>query len=107
MAAQSQATIQSAGRSISAWRNYLVCDSPGASARTEMVVDEFVELCEAAPFRSFEVFLSDGRSFAVNHPDFIAVDGGAETATIYDEKSNFADVIDIFAIVSVRHEVAA
>lgn len=72
-----------------------------------MVVDKLVELSEAAPFHSFQVFLSDGRDFAVNHPDYIAVDIGAETATIFDEKANYADVIDILAIVSVRHEVAA
>lgn len=72
-----------------------------------MVVDKLVELCDAAPFHPFQVFLSDGRDFEVNHPDYIAVDTAAETATIFDEKANFADVIDILAIVSVRHEVPA
>jgi len=72
-----------------------------------MVVDKFVELCEVLPFRSFQIFLSDGRDFAVNHPDYISVDAGAETVTVFDEKSNFAEVIDILAVVSVRHEVAA
>ena len=72
-----------------------------------MVVDKLVELSGAAPFHPFQVFLSDGRECAVNHPDYIAVDVAAETATIFDEKANFADVIDILAIVSVRHEVAA
>lgn len=71
-----------------------------------MVVDKLVELCEAAPFNSFQIFLSDGRSFGINHPDYIAVDLAAETTTIFDEKSNFADVIDILAVVSLRHQVA-
>jgi hypothetical protein len=72
-----------------------------------MVVDKLLELCETAPFHPFQVFLSDGRDFEVNHPDYIAVDIAAETATIFAEKANFADVIDILAIVSIRHEVAA
>jgi hypothetical protein len=72
-----------------------------------MVVDKLLELCKAAPLHPFQVFLSYRRDFEVNHPDYIAVDLAAETVTIFDEKANFADVIDILAIVSVRHEVAA
>ena len=70
-----------------------------------MVVETFLELVEATPFREIELFLTDGRSFSVKHPDFIAIDAGSETVTVYHEKSAFADIIDIIAVVSVRHEV--
>jgi hypothetical protein len=69
-----------------------------------MEADKFFELCELTPVRSFQIFLSDGRNLTVTHPDYLAVDG--VTVTVYDEKSNFAEVIDISSVVSVRHEVA-
>ena len=71
-----------------------------------MEAAKFLELSEALPFRPLQVFLNDGRSFVINHPDYLAFDGGTGTMTIYDEQSNFAEVIDIFAVVSVRHEIA-
>jgi hypothetical protein len=69
-----------------------------------MEVEKLFELCEAAPFRELKVFLTDGRSFSVKHPDYVAIDG--ETITLYDDKSTYAEVIDAIAIVSVRHDVA-
>ena len=107
MAARLPATILSAGRFILVWLNFRVCDSPAANARIAMEVGKFFDLCELAPVRSFQVFLSDGRNFTVGHPDYIAVDGGAATVTICEETSNFAEVIDIGSVVSVRHEVAS
>jgi hypothetical protein len=71
-----------------------------------MEVAKFLELSEAVPFRPLQFFLSDGRNFVVNHPDYLAFEAGAGTMTIYDEQSNFAEVIDIFAVVSIRHEIA-
>ena len=71
-----------------------------------MEVAKFLELSEAAPFRPLQFFLTDGRNFVVNRPDYFAFDGGNGTMTIYDEQANFAEVIDISAVVSIRHEIA-
>ncbi|HEY1770426.1 MAG TPA: hypothetical protein VGG02_09240 [Chthoniobacterales bacterium] len=49
--------------------------------------------------------MNDGRNFAVNHPDYLAVN--VTEVTIFDEHSNFAETVDISAIVSVRYEVVA
>jgi hypothetical protein len=70
-----------------------------------MNAGKFFDFCEAAPFRPLQIFLNDGRNFAVNHPDYLAVN--VTEVTIFDEHSNFAETVDISAIVSVRYEVVA
>jgi hypothetical protein len=68
-----------------------------------MVPDKIADFCEAAPFRPFELFVSDGRSWLVKHPDFVSFDLAAERLTIYDEETDFADGIDMMAVVSLRY----
>jgi hypothetical protein len=49
-------------------------------------------------FRPFRLCLSDGRKFAVPHPEFIAV--GKKVVVVLD-KDDFARIIDALHIVSV------
>ena len=72
-----------------------------------MDVEETRKLKWARPFRAFALIVQDGRRFPVDHPDYLALDPAAESVTIFEKESNFAETIDIFAVVSARHEVAA
>ena len=71
-----------------------------------MTIEKLFDLCEASPSRELKLFLSDGRQFSVKHPNYVALDDGTETITVFDEVSRFAEVIDVLAVVSVRHEAA-
>ena len=68
-----------------------------------MVASTLADFCEAAPFRPFEVFLSDGRSWLINHPDFVSLNLADGALTVYDEQTDLADVIDLLAVVSLRY----
>jgi len=49
----------------------------------------------AQPFRAFTVFLADGRSYTVKHPDFIAIPASprGRDLMIYDDQgSHFIDM---------------
>jgi hypothetical protein len=63
-------------------------------------IQQIREAMHRAPFTPFVVRLVDGRSFTVEHPDFIAVprtDRG-RTLVIHDERMN---LIDLLMVVSV------
>jgi hypothetical protein len=50
-------------------------------------------------FKPFVVYLSDGRSYRVPHPEFIAL--GRGFVVIVDEKQNVPRTIDTLRIVSI------
>jgi hypothetical protein len=68
-----------------------------------MTFEKLSAFCAAAPFVSFELFISDGRAIRVNHPDYISLDPAGDTVTLYYEKSNLAEVIDLLAITSLQY----
>ena len=37
------------------------------------------------PFRPFRIILSDGRSFTIEHPEFVAMDPRGREVTFYEE----------------------
>jgi hypothetical protein len=60
----------------------------------------------AAPFRPFRVFLVDGRSYMVRHPDFIAVaaSGRHRDLTIHDDDG--PHYLDLGLVVEIHPEAA-
>jgi len=59
-----------------------------------------------APFRPFLVYLVDGRSLAVRHPELLSFEGGGRIAVI-ELEPGLAESIDVLMIVSVRPVDAA
>lgn len=68
-----------------------------------MTFEKLSAFATAAPFVHFELFLSDGRSIRVSHPDFVSLDEAGEAATIFYENSDLAEVVDFLAIISVQY----
>ncbi len=68
-----------------------------------MTFEKLTAFSTAAPFVAFELFLSDGRSIRVSHPDFLSLDPAGDAATVYYEDSNLAEVIDLLAIISLQY----
>lgn len=61
--------------------------------------DQVREAMHAAPFRPFKVYLTDGRSYVVQHPDFIALSPNPREMTIHDEQG--PHYIDMRAVVEI------
>lgn len=64
-----------------------------------MNIAEIKKLSHAQPFRPFNVYLADGRSVHVRHPDFLAF--GARSITVYEDPEA-AETIDVRLITSLK-----
>lgn len=65
-----------------------------------MTGNEILELQRAQPFRPFRLHLADGRSFDVDHPEFLASRGG-RTVVVYTSEDKF-EIIDLRLVVSLE-----
>ena len=64
-----------------------------------MNIEQIKSLSHAQPFKPFEVYMADGRSVRVKHPDFLAF--GGRSITVYDDLE-VAETIDVRLITSVK-----
>lgn len=72
---------------------------PNSDAR--MTMEQIRKLKQATPFVPFEIELVGGRLVHVAHPDFIALDPGGMTLTVY-ELPNAGEFIDVKLILSLK-----
>ena len=70
-----------------------------------MTPQDLNRLLTAKPFESFRIFLTDGRTFDVHHPDFVLV--GQRTAHIYEVDDPESRIYSNYAIVGLLHIVRA
>ena len=66
-----------------------------------MTVEQVFKVVHAAPFEPFEVHLTDGRSFYIDHPDFIARLGDDRTLFLINADDEQAHRIDANLVVSI------
>ena len=75
-----------------------------------MTKDNFAKSLKAftnrRPFRSFEIELTNGRRFRVEHPEAIVTRGGAGTAMFIDAAENF-HLFDHEGVAQLTDEVEA
>jgi hypothetical protein len=50
-----------------------------------MTVEQLVSVMHAQPFRPFTIHMGDGRTFRVNHPDFIARSPAGRTIIVFGD----------------------
>ncbi len=50
-----------------------------------MTLNQFRQALAKQPFRSFRIILADGRSFTIEHPEFVAMDPRGREVTFYEE----------------------
>lgn len=58
-----------------------------------MTLNQFTQALRRQPFRPFSLVLVDGRSFSVDHPEFVAIDRRGREVTFY-ASDNTQHVID-------------
>jgi hypothetical protein len=66
-----------------------------------MTINEILRLHQTRPFKPFAVFLPDGRSLAVRHPENLSYSEKGRTVHVYDD-SGTAEIVDLFLVVSLK-----
>jgi hypothetical protein len=67
-----------------------------------MNVKEVRELYSAAPFRPFEIVLTNGTTVYVGHPEFMMFSTGHRTVYVADERDGATKRIDVKLIVALN-----
>lgn len=65
-----------------------------------MTTEQLTKFHRAQPFVPFTIFLGDGRSFDVNHPELLAHAPNARTFAVWSD--GVYEVIDLLLVTSLR-----
>jgi hypothetical protein len=71
-----------------------------------MTADQLRALRDAQPFRPFTVHLTDGRTFAVPHRDFVSQSPGGRLAIVYRSDDSFS-IIDLCLVTELSVQTSA
>jgi hypothetical protein len=66
-----------------------------------MTADQVKKAREQAPFKSFNIYLSDQRRFEIPHPDSLWIIPGERSIAIADE-NGVAEIIDLVHVRSLK-----
>ncbi|HEV2841725.1 MAG TPA: hypothetical protein VGW39_10400 [Chthoniobacterales bacterium] len=66
----------------------------------EVTFDEIKKLYYAAPFRPFEIVLTNGRQVRVDHPEFMALSPDEDTVVVYEADGHLT--IDVPLVIAVK-----
>lgn len=55
----------------------------------------------ATPFRPFTIYMADGRSFHVPHPDFLSMSPTGRTVIIYQDNDDFS-ILDLLLMTEIE-----
>lgn len=68
-----------------------------------MTIEQLRNTHHAQPFRPFTIYLADGRSYHVPHPEFLSQSPGGRTVIVYHEDDSFS-ILDLLLITELRAE---
>ena len=71
-----------------------------------MTIEALHKLYDAQPFTPFEIHLTDGRRFSVDHREVIALGPRGRTAIVYHDDESF-DVLDLLLVTGLHAKVRA
>lgn len=66
-----------------------------------MTIERLREVLRNQPFQPFTLNLADGRTFAVPHPEYIAVSAKGRTVVVFDAETDAMEIIDLMMVVSL------
>jgi hypothetical protein len=66
-----------------------------------MTTPQFRSMLRAAPFQPFDIYLADGRSLAVRHPEMVAVTGGGRTIGVATDDETI-EIVDLLLVTSLK-----
>ncbi|MEM9345577.1 MAG: hypothetical protein AAGB26_03055 [Planctomycetota bacterium] len=68
-----------------------------------MTIEELTKAMNATPFQAFTLFLSDGRSFRVMHPEFIMRSGTGRMVVVSEPEMKTVEVIDLLHVTGMQY----
>lgn len=66
-----------------------------------MTNESLAEMLHHQPFEPFRMHLADGRSFLIDHPDFVARSRAGRTVIIYGTGEQF-EIVDLRLVTSLE-----
>jgi hypothetical protein len=66
-----------------------------------MTVEQLRQVHQARPFRPFTLHVADGRSFRVEHPDFLSRSPSGRTVIVHGADDRF-DVLDLLLVTGIE-----
>jgi hypothetical protein len=66
-----------------------------------MTVEQLKKVHQAAPFRPFTIHMGDGRSFRVDHPEFLSRSQSGRTIVVHQPDESFR-VLDMLLVTELE-----
>jgi hypothetical protein len=66
-----------------------------------MTIEQLRNVRQALPFRPFTIHLADGRSFTIEHPDFISQSPSGRTIIVYGDEDQFS-ILDLLLVTELE-----
>jgi len=66
-----------------------------------MTIEQLRLVHQARPFQPFELFLADGRSLVVEHPEFLAQSPTGRTIAV-GRTDGVLEIVDLLLVVSIK-----
>ena len=70
-----------------------------------MTIERLKSIHGASPFRPFTIHMGDGRSFRVDHPEFLSHSPSGRTVIVYQIDDNFS-VLDLLLMTELEIHTA-
>jgi hypothetical protein len=67
-----------------------------------MTIEELRKFRQAQPSRPFTIYLADGRSLRVDHPENIASSPNGRTIAVYADGDEGAESVDLLLVTSLK-----
>jgi hypothetical protein len=66
-----------------------------------MTVEQLKAVHQAKPFRAFTIHMGDGRSFRVDHPEFLSRSPSGRTVVVHQSDESFG-VLDLLLVTELE-----
>ena len=66
-----------------------------------MAVEQLKTMHQARPFRPFDIFLADGRSISVEHPELLSHSSSGRTIAVAVE-NDAIEIVDLLLVTSLK-----
>lgn len=67
-----------------------------------MTIEQFDKHHQARPFKPFRMFLSDGRSFLIEHAEYVARSPNGRTVGLFDIEDGALEAVDLLHVTSLK-----
>jgi len=66
-----------------------------------MTIEQLREMHQARPFQPFDIYLADGRTLPVHHPEFLAQSPTDRTIAV-SKPNDAIEIVDLLLVVSLK-----